>query len=97
MTEPLRTAEAVSVEAVRRLALCTKDQGAETDLGAKVYPGRKKISDDMTINSINEIDSLTFEMIIMEIEKRIQREADPMLLLELRSVRDLAAILENSQ
>lgn len=72
-------------------------QEAKEILSGCLFIPVEKISDDMTINSINEIDSLTFEMIIMEIEKRIQREADPMMLLELRSVRDLATILENSQ
>lgn len=47
MNAPLRTGEAVAAEAVRRLKLCTISQGAETDLGVKVYQGRKKVSDDM--------------------------------------------------
>lgn len=69
-------------------------QEAKEILSGCLFTPIEKISDDMTISSINEIDSLTFEMIIMETEKRIQHEVDPMLLLELRSVRDLAAILE---
>lgn len=72
-------------------------QEAKEILSGCLFIPIEKISDDMTINTIQEMDSLTFEMIIMEIENRIQQEADPMQLLELRSVRDLAAILESYQ
>lgn len=43
----IRTQEDLAAEVVRRVALCTIDQGAETDLGRKVYEGRRKVSDDM--------------------------------------------------
>lgn len=40
-------AESVSDEVKRRLELCTVALGAETDLGTKVFRGRRVISDDM--------------------------------------------------
>lgn len=43
----IRTQEALAAEVVRRVSLCTVAQGAETDLGRKVYEGRRKVSDDM--------------------------------------------------
>lgn len=43
----LDTSESIALEAVRRLALCTVAQGAETDLGAQVFQGRRKVSEDM--------------------------------------------------
>lgn len=57
----------------------------------------EKFDDDADINSANEIDSLNFAMITMEIENFIQGEVDPMRLLELRTVRDLAKILEQGK
>jgi hypothetical protein len=43
----IRTAEALAAEIRRRVALCTVAQGAETDLAATVYEGRRHVSDDM--------------------------------------------------
>lgn len=42
----LHTAEQIAAEVSRRVATCTKAQGAETDLAAQVYLGRIKITDD---------------------------------------------------
>lgn len=47
MTSLFFNAEGISAEAKRRLEMCTVAQGAETDLGAAVYQGRRTISDDM--------------------------------------------------
>lgn len=43
----IHTAEAIAAEAARRLALCQVAQGAETDIGLKVYQGLRVVSDDM--------------------------------------------------
>jgi hypothetical protein len=43
----LHSAEAVGLELSARLAQCTVALGAETDLGVKVYRGRRTIDDDM--------------------------------------------------
>lgn len=56
-----------------------------------------KIADDDDINSANQIDSLNFALIVMEVEEFIQAEVDPLDLLELRTVRDLATILEKGR
>lgn len=45
--EFLLTAETIGEEVVRRLELCTLAQGAETDLGVKVYRGRRHVDDSM--------------------------------------------------
>ena len=47
MTPILNTAEAIGEEIARRLALCTQVAGAESNLGAKVYRGRRKVDDTM--------------------------------------------------
>lgn len=43
----LLTAESVSDEVLRRVALCTKAGGFATDLGVAVFRGRRVIDDDM--------------------------------------------------
>ena len=43
----LQTGEALAAEVLRRVALCTVAQGAETDLGAQVFEGRRKVEPDM--------------------------------------------------
>lgn len=43
----LQRAEDIGIELAARLAACTVAQGAETDLGAKVYRGRRRVDDDM--------------------------------------------------
>lgn len=53
-----------------------------------------KIPDNATINDVKPLDSLAFELIVLEIEAFLQKEVDPMDLLELSSVQDLADILE---
>lgn len=43
----LHSAEAVGLEISTRLARCTVALGAETDLGIKVFRGRRTVDDDM--------------------------------------------------
>lgn len=43
----LNQAEAISDEIVARLEKCTQANGAETDLGLKVYRGRRYVDDSM--------------------------------------------------
>lgn len=47
MSASLHTAEAIGTEISARLATRTVAQGAETDLGAKAYRGRRHIDDTM--------------------------------------------------
>ncbi|WP_434778175.1 acyl carrier protein [Neisseria sp. Ec49-e6-T10] len=72
-------------------------QQAKEILSGCLFIPVEKIDDDATIHSVQELDSLTFEMIVMEIEKAIGKEVDPMDLLELTCVKDLARILEQNQ
>jgi acyl carrier protein len=67
---------------------------AKSILSAALFIPIEKISDDGAVSSLKELNSLSFEMIIVEIEKHLGHEVDPMKLLELRSVKDLAALLE---
>lgn len=52
------------------------------------------IGDDAAIQSIKELDSLSFVAIATELEERLGRPIDPVDLIRLRTVRDLAALIE---
>jgi acyl carrier protein len=67
---------------------------AKSILAGALFIPAEKISDDASINSLDEIDSLNFELIVVELEKHLGHDVDPVKLLEMRSVKDLAAILE---
>jgi len=54
----------------------------------------EKIDDSAEISSIAELDSLNFELIVLEIERRTGRMVDPMQLLDMHSIKDLARLLE---
>ena len=47
MSASHHSAEDIGTELSARLATCTVAQGAETDLGAKVYRGRRRVDDSM--------------------------------------------------
>jgi acyl carrier protein len=57
---------------------------------------RERVTDDMDIKSLAELDSLTFEMIVLEVEKRTGAELDPIVLLNMRTVKDLAKVLDQA-
>ena len=47
------------------------------------------------ISSIKTLDSLSFEMLVMEVEARTGKPVDPVIFLDLRTVEDLANILRD--
>lgn len=69
------------------------EQAKELLSGCLFIP-KETIADNAKISALAEIDSLTFEMIVLEVEKLTQREVDPVKLLELNTVEDLAQLLE---
>lgn len=48
---------------------------------------------DADISTLSDIDSLTFELIVLETEKFIGQEVDPIALLDMRTVKDMAELL----
>lgn len=68
---------------------------AKKILSGSLFVPIEKIDDDADINAAHEIDSINFALIVVEIEDFLNAEVDPMQLLEMRTVRDLANILEN--
>lgn len=67
---------------------------AKEILSGSLFIPAQNIPDNADISSLGELDSLTFELIVLEIEKNIGREADPIALLELRTVNDIAILLQ---
>lgn len=55
------------------------------------------IPEDADINSLSDIDSLTFELIVLETEKLIGQEVDPIALLDMRTVKDMAELLKQAR
>lgn len=53
------------------------------------------IRDDDLLGNIKGMDSLSFEGLILEIERTTGREPDPLRLLEIKTVSDLAAMIED--
>lgn len=67
---------------------------AKTILSGCLFISKDTIADDAEISSLGKLDSLIFEMIATEIEMHIKGDIDPIKLLDLRTVRDLADMLE---
>ncbi|MFC0282221.1 acyl carrier protein [Camelimonas abortus] len=63
--------------------------------GALFLP-REHVDLDARFSSIGALDSLTFELITLEIERHSGREIDPVRVMEVETLRDLAALLERA-
>lgn len=68
---------------------------AKDILSGCLFLPKENIETNADISSLGELDSLTFELIVLEIEKNLGHEVDPVELLEMRSVKDLAQLLQN--
>ncbi len=60
-----------------------------------LFVPKDKIDDDASVSAINGLDSLTFETIILEIEKLTGKNVDPAKLMDVRTVKELAAVVES--
>ncbi|HYG07942.1 MAG TPA: acyl carrier protein [Stenotrophomonas sp.] len=69
-------------------------QEAKEILSGCLFVPVDKIGDEAAIQSIKQMDSLSFATVVMELEERAGRQIDPVDLLELRTVRDVARLLE---
>ncbi len=54
------------------------------------------IGDDADISAVKPMDSLAFESLVLEIERHLGVEFDVVRLIGVKSVRDLAAVLEKA-
>ncbi len=72
------------------------NQAKEILSGCLLIP-KDNIPANADINALGSIDSLTFELIALEIEESLGHVVDPIALLEMRSVEDLARLLKNER
>jgi len=68
-------------------------KAAKEILSKVLYVPVNGIPDDASIADVKPLDSLSFEALILEIEERSGREVDPVLLVGMKTVEDLANIL----
>lgn len=67
---------------------------AKEILSACLYISKDDIPDDGTLSDLGMLDSLTFQLIVNEIEEKTQREVNPIQLLNVQTVKDLAELLK---
>ena len=67
---------------------------AKKVLAGALFVPEEKISDDTLIDDLAVLDSLSFETLVLELEEETGYEIDPVDLLLIRTVRDLAAIID---
>ncbi|MBJ6134423.1 acyl carrier protein [Ochrobactrum sp. Q0168] len=67
---------------------------ARAILAKCLFIPEESILPEADISSLGKIDSLTFELIVLEVENVSGRDIDPVRLLEMRSVGDLARLLD---
>ncbi|WHT44433.1 acyl carrier protein [Ochrobactrum sp. SSR] len=63
-------------------------------LAESLFVPVEKISDDASINDVKELDSLSFEALLLEVEEITDREIDPIKIMQIKTVRDLADLIE---
>lgn len=68
---------------------------AKQILAAAFFVPVERIADDDAISDVKPLDSLAFEALILELEDQTGKEIDPVSLLELKTVRDLARLIDN--
>jgi len=69
-------------------------QAAKEILSKALFVPAEQIGDDADINTIKAMDSLAFEALVLEIEERTGKDVDLVELMGLKTVSDLAAVLE---
>lgn len=72
-------------------------QEAKAILSGCLFVPVERIADDASIQSIKHLDSLSFATLVVELERHTGREFDVMELLSLRTVRDIASLLERAR
>lgn len=69
-------------------------QTAKDILARVLYVPASGIADDAVIADIKPLDSLAFEALMLELDEHGGREVDPTTLIDIKTVRDLARLLE---
>lgn len=67
---------------------------AKAILSKALFVPLDRIGDDADLNSIKPLDSLAFEALVLEIERHIGKDLDVVQLIGVKSVGDLATVLD---
>ncbi len=70
---------------------------AKTIIAQALQTSVDNIANDATIDDVGEMDSVMFAGIVMQVEKLLGKEIDATKWLSLRSVKDLAGIIEKNR
>ncbi|MEN3930058.1 acyl carrier protein [Microvirga sp. W0021] len=68
---------------------------AKEIISVSLFIPKEDIDENATIHAIKGLDSLSFETLVLELEKRLGRHVRAVELVKLQSVKDLAALLES--
>jgi acyl carrier protein len=71
-------------------------QAAKAILSRALFVPEEMIGDDADIGAVKPLDSLAFESLVLEIERHLGADFDVTRLIGVKSVRDLAAVLEKA-
>jgi acyl carrier protein len=72
-------------------------QAVKAILSRALFVPEEMIPDDADISAVKPLDSLAFESLVLEIEQHLGVEFDVVRLIGVKSVRDLAAVLEKAR
>lgn len=67
---------------------------AKAILSKALFVPIERIGDEADLNTIKPLDSLAFEALVLEIERHTGRDFDVVRLIGVKSVHDLAAVLD---
>lgn len=67
---------------------------AKEVLAKALFINKDRIGDDAAISEVKPLDSLSFEALILELEERTGKEVDPVDLIGVKTIRDLAGVIE---
>jgi acyl carrier protein len=67
---------------------------AKDVLAKALFIHKDRIADDAAISDIKPLDSLSFEALILELEERTGKVVDPVDLIGISTIRDLAGVIE---
>jgi len=67
---------------------------AKEILARALFVHKDRIGDDAALSEVKPLDSLAFEALVLELEEKTGKEVDPVDLLGIRTVRDLAGFID---
>lgn len=67
---------------------------AKEVLAAALFIHKDRIGDDDALSEVKPLDSLAFEALVLAIEEKTGKDVDPVDLIGIQTVRDLAGVIQ---